>query len=85
IPMRFELDGHVIEPTVRRERGDIFRIGIGESEHALTLGVRDGDVLHFASDGVLGSATFVREGANLWFSLNDVTSYVRDLSHVAVM
>ena len=85
IPMRFELDGHVVEPTVRRERGDVFEIGIAESEHALTLGARDGDVLHFTSDGVLGSATFVREGANLWFSFAGTTSHVRDLSHVAVM
>ena len=85
IPLRFELDGHVIEPTVQRQRGDIFKVGLAETEHVLTLGARDGDVLHFTSGGVLGSATFVREGGNLWFSLNGVTSHVRDLSHMAVM
>ncbi len=85
IPLRFDLDGHVVEPTVRRERGDVFRIGIANSEHALTLGPRDGDVVHFTSDGVLGSARFVRVGADLYFSFAGVTSHVRDLSHVAVM
>ena len=85
IPLRFELDGHVVEPTVRRERGDVFKIGIAESEHALTLGPRDGDMVHFTSDGVLGSARFVRVGADLYFSFAGVTSHVRDLSHMAVM
>lgn len=85
IPLRFDLDGHVVEPTVRRERGDVFRIGIADSEHALTLGPRDGDVVHFTSDGVLGSARFVRVGADLYFSFAGVISHVRDLSHVAVM
>lgn len=85
IPLRFDLDGHVVEPTVRRERGDVFRIGIANSEHPLTLGPRDGDVVHFTSDGVLGSARFVRVGADLYFSFAGVTSHVRDLSHVAVM
>jgi len=42
-------------------------------------------VLHFAINNVLGSATFVREGANLWFRFSGVTSHVRDLSHMAVM
>jgi len=85
IPMRFDLDGHVIEPTVRRERGDVFRVGLAESEHTLTLGSRDGNVLHFRSDGVLASATFVREGTDLYFNFAGATSHVRDLSHVAVM
>ena len=85
IPLRLELDGHVVEPTVRRERGDVFKIGIAESEHALTLGPRDGDVVHFTSDGVQGSARFVRVGADLYFSFAGVTSHVRDLSHMAVM
>ena len=85
IPMRFDLDGHVIEPTVRRERGDVFRVGLTESEHALTPGSRNGDVLHFTSDGVLASATFVRDGTDLYFSFAGITSHVRDLSHAAVM
>lgn len=85
IPLRFDLDGHVIEPTVRRERGDIFKVRLAETEYVLTLGARDGDVLHFTSDGVLGSATFVREGEDLYFSFGGITSHVRDLSHVAVM
>ncbi|EKS36477.1 acetyl/propionyl/methylcrotonyl-CoA carboxylase subunit alpha [Afipia broomeae] len=85
IPLRFELDGHVVEPTVRRERGDVFKIGVAESEHALTLGPRDGDVVLFTSDGVQGSARFVRVGADLYFSFAGVTSHVRDLSHMAVM
>jgi geranyl-CoA carboxylase alpha subunit len=85
IPMRFDLDGHVIEPAVRRDRGDVFRIGLAESEHILTLGSRDGDVLHFTCNGVLRSATFVREGTNLYFSFAGTTSHVRDLSHAAVM
>ena len=85
IPMRFDLDGHVIEPTVRRERGDVFRVGLAESEHTLTLGSRDGNVLHFRNDGVLASATFVREGTDLYFNFAGTTSHVRDLSHVAVM
>ena len=85
IPMRFDLDGHVIEPTVRRERGDVFRVGLAESEHTLSLGSRDGNVLHFRSDGVLASATFVREGTDLYFNFAGTTSHVRDLSHVAVM
>ncbi|HEX7789452.1 MAG TPA: acetyl-CoA carboxylase biotin carboxylase subunit [Afipia sp.] len=85
IPMRFELDGHVIEPTVRRERGDVFQIGLAESKYALMLGSRDGDVLHFISDGVLASAGFVREGADLYFNFAGTTSHVRDLSHAAVM
>jgi geranyl-CoA carboxylase alpha subunit len=85
IPLRFELDGHVIEPTVRRERGDVFKVGLADSEYTLALGTRDGDVLHFTVNGVLGFATFVREGEKLWFSFNGVTSHVRDLSHMAVM
>ena len=85
IPMRFDFDSHVIEPTVRRERGDVFRVGLAESEHTLTLGSRDGNVLHFRSDGVLASATFVREGTDLYFNFAGTTSHVRDLSHVAVM
>ncbi len=85
IPMRFDLDGHVIEPTVRRERGDVFRVGLTESEHTLTPGSRNGDVLHFTSDGVLASATFVRDGTDLYFSFAGITSHVRDLSHAAVM
>jgi geranyl-CoA carboxylase alpha subunit len=85
IPLRFELDGHVVEPTVQRQRGDVFQIRLGEIGHILTLGTRDGDVLHFSNDGVLGSATFVAEGANLWFSLGGITSHVHDLSHMAVM
>ncbi|MBB5054118.1 geranyl-CoA carboxylase alpha subunit [Afipia massiliensis] len=85
IPMRLNLDGHIVEPTVRRERGDVFRVGLAESEHALTLGARNGDVLHFTSDGVLDSATFVREGADLYFNFAGATSHVRDLSHAAVM
>lgn len=85
IPMRFDFDSHVIEPTVRRERGDVFRVGLAESEHTLSLGSRDGNVLHFRSDGVLASATFVREGTDLYFNFAGATSHVRDLSHVAVM
>ncbi|TKT72322.1 acetyl/propionyl/methylcrotonyl-CoA carboxylase subunit alpha [Afipia massiliensis] len=85
IPMRFDLDGHIVEPTVRRERGDVFRVGLAESEHTLTFGSRDGDILTFTSDGVLASATFVREGTDLYFSFAGTTSHVRDLSHAAVM
>jgi geranyl-CoA carboxylase alpha subunit len=85
IPMRFDLDGHVIEPTVQRARGDVFRIGLGESEHILMLGSRDGDVLHFTCDGVLRCAIFVRDGADLYFNFAETTSHVRDLSHAAVM
>ena len=85
IPMRFDLNGHVLEPTVQRARGDVFRIGLAESEHVLTLGSRDGDVLHFTNGGVLASATFVRDGADLYFNFGGITSHVRDLSHAAVM
>ncbi len=85
IPMRFDLDGHIIEPTVRRARGDIFKVGLGESEHTLTLGARDGDVLHFTCDGVLASATFVRNGTDMYFNFAGITSHVHDLSHAAVM
>lgn len=85
IPMRFDLDGHIVEPTVRRERGDVFRVGLAESEHTLTFGSRDGDALHFTSGGVLASVAFLREGINLYFSFAGVTSHVRDLSHAAVM
>lgn len=85
VPMRFELDGHVIEPTVRRERGDIFKVGLGDTEYVMTLGAREGDVMHFTSEGVLGSATFVREGEHLYFSFDGRTSQVHDLSHMAVM
>jgi len=70
---------------VRRERGDVFRVGLAESEHTLSLGSRDGNVLHFRNDGVLASATFVREGTDLYFNFAGTTSHVRDLSHVAVM
>lgn len=85
IPLRFDLDGHVIEPTVRRERGDVFRVGLAESEHTLTLGPRTGDILHFTSDGVTASVTFAREGADLYFNFTGIASHVRDLSHAAVM
>ncbi len=84
IPMRFDLDGHVIEPTVRRERGDVFRVGLAESEHILTFGSRDGDVLHFTSDGVTASVMFAREGTDLYLNFAGTTSHVRDLSHAAV-
>jgi geranyl-CoA carboxylase alpha subunit len=85
IPLRFDLDGHVIEPTVRRERGDVFRVGLVEAEYTLTLGARDGDVIHFINDGVTVSATFVREGGDLHFNFGGASSHVRDLSHAAVM
>jgi geranyl-CoA carboxylase alpha subunit len=84
IPLRLSLDGHVIEPTVRRERGDVFRIANGH-EHALTLrSIGDGAV-HFTHDGVLASADVVRDGTDLFFKFDGVTSHVRDLSHAAVM
>ncbi|HEX7881309.1 MAG TPA: biotin/lipoyl-containing protein, partial [Afipia sp.] len=85
IPMRFDLDGHVVEPTVRRERGDAFRIWLAESEYVLTLGGCDGDVFYFTRDGMTAFATFVRDGTDLYFNFAGTTSHVRDLSHAAVM
>jgi geranyl-CoA carboxylase alpha subunit len=85
IPLRLDLDGHIIEPAVRRERGDVFRIGIEDRTHALTLrSIADGAV-HFMHDGVLASADVVRDGTNLFFKFGGVTSHVRDLSHAAVL
>lgn len=85
IPMRLDLDGHIIEPTVRRERGDGFRIGIENRTHALTLRSIGDGAIHFMHDGVLASADAVREGTNLFFKFDGVTSHVRDLSHAAVL
>ncbi len=85
IPMRLDLDGHIIEPTVRRERSDIFRIMVEDREHALTLRSIKGGAIYFTNDGVLASANFVRDGTNLFFKFAGITSHVRDLSHAAVL
>lgn len=84
IPLRLDLDGHIIEPTVRRERGNVFRIANGH-EHALTLKSIENDAVQFTHDGVLASADAVRDGASLFFKFDGVTSHVRDLSHAAVL
>ncbi|MGL5167133.1 MAG: acetyl-CoA carboxylase biotin carboxylase subunit [Afipia sp.] len=84
IPLRLELDGHIIEPTVRRERGDVFRIANGH-EHVLTLRSIEDGAIHFTHDGVLASADVVRDRANLFFKFDGITSHVRDLSHAAVL
>jgi geranyl-CoA carboxylase alpha subunit len=84
IPLRFDLDGHVIEPTVRRERGDVFRIANGQ-EHALTLRSIEDGAIHFTHDGVLAPADVVRDGTSLFFKFDGITSQVHDLSHAAVL
>ena len=84
IPMRLDLDGHIIEPTVRRERGDVFRIANGH-EHALTLRSVEDGAIHFTHHDVLASADAVRDATNLFFKFAGITSHARDLSHAAVM
>lgn len=84
IPLRLDLDGHIIEPTMRRERGDVFRIANGH-EHTLTLRSIEDGAIHFTHDGVLASADVVRDGTDLFFKFNSITSHVRDLSHAAVL
>jgi geranyl-CoA carboxylase alpha subunit len=85
IPLRIEFDGHIIEPTVRRERGDVFRIAVEDRTHALTLRSIEDGAIHFAHDGVLASADVVRDGTVLFFKFSGTTSHVRDLSHAAVL
>jgi geranyl-CoA carboxylase alpha subunit len=85
IPMRLDLDGRIIEPTVRRERGDVFRIVLEDRTHALTLRSIEDGAVHFMHDGVLASADAVRDGTSLFFKFDGVTSHVRDLSHAAVL
>jgi geranyl-CoA carboxylase alpha subunit len=85
IPMRFELDGGLAEPVIRRERGDVFRIAVEKSAYALTLTALEGDTVRFAHQGVVTSADFACRGNDLFFRFGGVTSHVRDLSHAAVM
>ena len=85
IPMRLEVDSHVAEPQLARERGNLFRIAVGGEEHVATLDSMEGDVVRFAFDGVIGSATVVREGADIFFAFAGSASHVRDLSHAAVL
>ncbi len=69
---------------MRRERGDVFRIANGQ-EHILTLRSIEDGAIHFTHDGVLASADVVRDGTNIFFKFDGVTSRVRDLSHAAVL
>jgi geranyl-CoA carboxylase alpha subunit len=85
IPMRLEVDGHVAEPQLGRERGNVFRIAASGHEHVATLGAIEGDVVRFAFDGVIESATMVREGADVFFAFAGAVSHIRDLSHAAVL
>jgi geranyl-CoA carboxylase alpha subunit len=85
IPMRLDLDGHIFEPTVRRERRDVFRIVVENCTHALTLKSIEDGAIHIMHDCVIAPANVVRDGTSLFFKFDGVTSHVRDLSHAAVL
>ncbi|MES2751932.1 MAG: acetyl-CoA carboxylase biotin carboxylase subunit [Pseudomonadota bacterium] len=85
IPMRFDVDGHIIDSVARRERDNIFRVAVSGHEHDLTIDSIGQDAIHFMCGGIRVSAAFVRDGTHLFFNFAGITSHVRDLSLAAVL
>ncbi|MBI3699781.1 MAG: acetyl-CoA carboxylase biotin carboxylase subunit [Afipia sp.] len=85
IPLRFDLDGKKTDASLAKAQGGVFRIELDGGSHELFVESIDASSVRFKYFGVVETAYFARNGANLFFNYRGSVSSFADLSHVAVL
>jgi geranyl-CoA carboxylase alpha subunit len=83
IPLRAEIDHVAHELDIVREREGGYVVSLDGSRHSFEIGELTGDMLRFRHNGVMESATLLRDGDRLYFLHQGHTHTVRDLSLAA--
>jgi geranyl-CoA carboxylase alpha subunit len=83
LPLRFDIDGRLLEPEVVRERDGGFVVGCHGRDHRFDIDEHGGDNIRFRVDGLSDSAVFFRDGDHLFFLHRGVVHSVRDLTRAA--
>jgi geranyl-CoA carboxylase alpha subunit len=82
-PLRFDIDGRLVEIEVVRERDGGYVVDCDGRDHRFDIDEFGCDSLRFRVDGLTETASFVRDGDRLLFLHRGVACSVRDLTRAA--
>ncbi|CCD92474.1 putative biotin carboxylase [Bradyrhizobium sp. ORS 375] len=82
-PLRFEIDGEVVDCELLRERDGSYRMNAGDAEHRLEIDALSDDAVRFRHADIVDSARFVRDGDRLFVHHRGRTLTLRDLTLAA--
>jgi geranyl-CoA carboxylase alpha subunit len=83
IPLKIEIDGITHEVDIHRDRDGGMRVSMTGDDHHFEIDDLGCDTLRLRHDGVIGSATFLRDGDRLYFMQRGFPRSVRDLTLAA--
>src|SRR4051794_29714783 len=83
LPLRFDMDGRLIELEIVRDRDGGFVVRCGGCDHRFDIEACGCDRIGFRLDGLSQSADFFRDGDRLYVQHCGVTHSVRDLTREA--
>jgi geranyl-CoA carboxylase alpha subunit len=83
LPLRFDIDGRLLEPEIVREREGGFVVDCLGREHRFDIDDWDADSVRFRADGLSETADFFRDNDRLSFLYRGVVHIVRDMTRAA--
>jgi geranyl-CoA carboxylase alpha subunit len=83
LPLRFELDGRLLEPEIVRERDGGFVVDCFGHDHLFDIDECGRDSLRFRIDGLSETADFFRDGDRLFFLHRGAVHTARDMTRAA--
>jgi geranyl-CoA carboxylase alpha subunit len=83
LPLRFDLDGRLLEPEIVRERDGGLVVDLFGRDHRFDIDECARDSLRFRADGLSETADFLRDGDRLFFLYRGAVHTVRDMTRAA--
>jgi geranyl-CoA carboxylase alpha subunit len=83
LPLRFDIDGRLLEPEIVRERDGGFVVDCFGNDHRFDIDDCGRDSIRFRVDGLSETADFFRDGDRLFFLHRGVVHSVRDMTRAA--
>jgi geranyl-CoA carboxylase alpha subunit len=83
LPLRFDIDGRLLEPEIVRERDGGFVVDCFGNDHRFDIDDCGRDSIRFRVDGLSETADFFRDSDRLFFLHRGAVHSVRDMTRVA--
>ncbi len=83
LPARIEIAGHAHDLEVTRERDGSYTVSDGDRQAIFAIDQLDSHAIRFRHDGVMDSASFLRDGDRLYLQYRGVPLAVSDLTLAA--
>ena len=83
LPLRFDIDGRLLEPEIVRERDGGFVVNCFGRDQRFDIDACGCDSIRFRVDGLSDTADFFRDGNRLFLLYRGVTHLVRDMTRGA--